>query len=288
MAKTVLGRRRHAIGSGGRCIVKRGVLGLMVAVFVLNLDRDQDRRAWMEVELGRIGLPFERLPGVLGRAVPPDIVPYLAAAMADPNAPLKPGEIGCWASHLTALQKVVERQLPCALILEDDVECGPTLMPALAALDRLPQGWGMVRLAWTSKRHVVPVLDLARGVALVKFSRLPLGAAAYLISHQGAVNVLKSAALGREPIDLAWRSWWSYGLETYGVSPAPIRQNIFDQSSIESLGERGTFVHNRHTPAAFMRNRLNRLHGWAAQMRFLGPMAWTESAVRNLTKTARQ
>ncbi len=263
------------------------MLGTTIPAFVLNLDRDQDRLTWMTAELGRVAIPFERIPGVFGTAVPAAIRPYLAAAMADPSNTLKPGEVGCWASHLTALREVVERDLPYALVFEDDIAVGPGLAAALAEVDRLPAGWDMVRLAWTSKRHVVPVCDLAPGATVVQFSRLPLGAAAYLISRAGAAKVLRSPRLGYEPIDLAWRSWWTYGVKTYGISPPPVRQNIFDLSSIESLGGRpGTFVHDRNTLAAFARNRRNRLAGLFAQIRFLGPAAWTNCAVRNLTKTA--
>lgn len=259
----------------------------MTPVFVLNLDRDTDRLAWMQGELGRVGLPFERLPGVLGSEVPSHIRPYLAAAMEHPDNTLRPGEFGCWASHLAALQTIVDRDLPYALIFEDDVEIGPGLLSVLSMIDQLPAGWGMVRLAWTSKRHSVPVTELAPGATLVKFSRLPLGAAAYLVSREGAINVLKSPDLGHVPIDLAWRSWWTYDLQTYGVSPAPVRQNIFDQSSIEALGGRpGNFVHDRHTLRAFARNRVNRMRGLRAQVGFLGVRDWVRCAVHNVTGTA--
>ena len=259
----------------------------MIPVFVINLDRDTDRLKWMTAELGRVSLPFERLPGVLGRNVPATLTPYLAAALADPANTLKPEEIGCWASHLLALLAVVERHLPYALIFEDDVALSANFMSMIATIDELPVGWGMVRLAWISKRHTMPVAALTPEATLVQFSRLPLGAGAYLVSRTGAANILCAPLLGYEPIDLAWRSWWKYGLETYGVRPAPVIQNIFDVSSIESLGgRRGNFVHDRTSPVAFARNRLNRLRGMAAQIRFLGAARWAECALRNLTKTA--
>ena len=61
--------------------------------------------------------------------------------------PLAKGEIGCYISHVNAAKIIVERNLPEALILEDDVLISSNLKPFLQNRDRLPKDWEIVHLA---------------------------------------------------------------------------------------------------------------------------------------------
>jgi hypothetical protein len=88
----------------------------------INLDRDSGRRAAIEAQLARLALPYavQRLAGVDG-----------AKAAGRPQA-LRPGQFGCWLSHLAAL----ERSLGSGAhlhVVEDDA----LISPKLAALPEL-------------------------------------------------------------------------------------------------------------------------------------------------------
>ena len=98
--------------------------------FVINLDRDTERMAFMDGQLARLGIPYERISAFRG-SDPEAIGAYDAeAAYAQGGYRLGEGEIGCAASHRRAYELVAERGLAYALILEDDVEL-PEGFPAI-------------------------------------------------------------------------------------------------------------------------------------------------------------
>jgi GR25 family glycosyltransferase involved in LPS biosynthesis len=85
-------------------------------VFYINLDRRTDRRAEIEEELGRLGLPYERFP-----------------AIPHPTS----GIVGCGYSHLAILKMAKERGYRNVLIFEDDFTLLVPPEECLAQLGRL-------------------------------------------------------------------------------------------------------------------------------------------------------
>lgn len=88
-------------------------------MFVMNLDRAPDRWKYMTTVLDEQGLTAERLPAVDGKNLTDDEMRTQSTKMA---AFLQPrGVIGCYLSHKRFWQLVVDRNLPEAIIFEDDV-----------------------------------------------------------------------------------------------------------------------------------------------------------------------
>lgn len=122
--------------------------------YCINLDRDVDRRAWVEAQASAAGLVLTRVPAVLGSTLgAEELARHRAAAdhaesvvLKDlsPNdlAPhdLSPGEVGCLLSHVRALRLFVESDEPHALIIEDDVHIALDARKLLAdlAAEHLP------------------------------------------------------------------------------------------------------------------------------------------------------
>ena len=88
-------------------------------MFVLNLDRAPDRWKYMLTVLDEQGLSAERLPAVDGKNLTDAEMRTQSTQLA---AFLQPrGVIGCYLSHKRFWQLVVDRNLPEAIIFEDDV-----------------------------------------------------------------------------------------------------------------------------------------------------------------------
>jgi glycosyl transferase family 25 len=118
-------------------------------IFVINLEKDAARRASITGQLSALGLPFELVPGVLGSALS---AAELALHYDDGKAKwrmarsLLPAEIGCALSHVNVYRMMVARDIPFALVLEDDVSLpgglGEVLDACAAVVDpRRPQVW---------------------------------------------------------------------------------------------------------------------------------------------------
>lgn len=204
----------------------------MVAVFYINLDRDRARRVSIEGSLKRAGIHAERIAAIDGRSLPEWAAPYF------PPSKLRPGEIGCYASHLLTMQTVLERGLPYALVLEDDAVFDTD---AFATVDRLvkvlPDGWDYVHMVDNPRGHPFAfrrLQELTPGRSLVRYSRLPTSTAAYLVSAGGARKFLveRSRTI---PIDHDTRAPWRWDLDAYGVERSPFRASGH-ASSIGAIG----------------------------------------------------
>jgi glycosyl transferase, family 25 len=211
-----------------------------IRTFVINLDRDRDRMVHMAKELEAAGLTFERFQAVYGLAVPESVAPFLLTADGTAASRLKPGEIGCYASHLALHQKIVaDDTIEAALVLEDDVRLTPDFAALLQQLlQALPEGWDIVRLSNAPKKAWLARAPLVGGHELATYSRIPNNTGAYLISRKGAARFLAMSGPRHRAIDEDLRRPWFHGLSTWGVVPPPIVSNLFD-STIDALGDRG-------------------------------------------------
>lgn len=93
-------------------------------IYYVNLDKDTKRREFMEAQLSKIGQTYERVPGIYGRELSKkDLDKYYSKKLAlrKQSRELYFSEIGCALSHVNIYQKIVEQNLPYAMILEDDV-----------------------------------------------------------------------------------------------------------------------------------------------------------------------
>lgn len=208
---------------------------MLPSIVVINLERDVARLEHMRRQLGAVGLPFARFPAIEGRCVPEELRDYFD--LCGPS--LTAGEIGCYASHLALCDLVANGRVAAPLlVLEDDVEVGPELPILLRRLiTALPDGWDIVRLSYPTKRAKVRVAQLMSEFELVRYSHVPTSTGAYLLSRSGARKFLarRKRAL---PIDHDLRRVWAWRLDTYGVSPPPVRNDCVAGSSIDAMGAR--------------------------------------------------
>ena len=191
----------------------------MTLIFFINLDKDADRRQSIETQLSLAGLCGERIAGINGRLLPEWAASYF------PPSNLRPGEVGCYASHMLVWRAIVSRKLPYALVLEDDVRIPPDFAGILDEIIRsLPPGWDFVHIAAPVKARPFafrPLETLRNGSRLVRYSRIPSSTEAYLISASGAAKLL-SAVPRTVPVDFDTRRPWKWGLDCYGIEPGPI------------------------------------------------------------------
>lgn len=250
---------------GGKCF--------MIPAFFINLDRHPHRRAHLERQLAAIGFFAERVAGVNGRNIPPEIAKNFSFADY-----LTPGQVGCSASHLTALRIIRDRGIPAALILEDDAIIPPELAAVIAeVMSALPNGWDLVRLCRRAKRAVKPIAQLSNGRQLVRYSRIPVGSAGYLISTTGAAKLLAPRHFDC-PNDVEITRCWRLGLDVYGVDPPPIIQerDVLPSTIGDNRGNLPRWQKMLPNPTRF-----------AFNIRQLGPYWWGKCLMTNATRKLR-
>ncbi len=92
-------------------------------VFLINLDDSPERLAAAQEQFAQHGVTFSRISGYNGRKLDPSSVPEYdtEAAMRYMGRALNGGEIGCYFSHIRALQAFLDSGAPYGLVLEDDM-----------------------------------------------------------------------------------------------------------------------------------------------------------------------
>lgn len=201
---------------------------------LINLDCDAERLSWMETQLNKVQLAFQRQSAVLARnGLPSDVARFFPPRAPLLRRPLGVGEVGCYASHLMAMQRVASGEFgDCALIMEDDLAVSIDIVPMVnEALGKLPPGWDLLRLSNPPKCATKPVARLANGRSIVAYSKIPNSTGAYVLSVNGARKLLKSVPRVL-PIDNDLQRCWRFDLRQYGIVPAPVRPDAFRTSSI--------------------------------------------------------
>lgn len=258
-----------------------------IEALLLNLDRDTERREHMEKQLAQAKIAFTRMSGVLGDALPDALRPYFFDASGRPKTTMKRGEIGCYASHLRALMRVASGELgPAVLIMEDDLEIAPDMGAVLAeAVRKAPAGWDILRLSCPSRRAYVPLARVGTGRFLVRYSRIPNSAGAYLVTQAGARKFLERGVRGLTYDDDLRRPWF-HKMETFGVLPPPAKAGVL-KSTIDAV-EAGRFDKG---VSSRMERILRGDHFYAFKrlaynIRSLGALNWLACSAINLADMA--
>ena len=181
-------------------------------IFVISLARAAERRAAISAHLQALGLEFEMVDGVDGRALPAEEHARLLAPGVTFSSP---GVVGCYMSHMAVYRRLVETGAAAALVLEDDATLNPAIVPLLRA--------GPVKLDFDycfldCANDRAPVfydpdarLPLGHGFTAYGLSGGPEGAHAMIVTREAAVLRLSHGL----PIQNAF--------DIYDVLPGPPR-----------------------------------------------------------------
>ncbi len=205
--------------------------GLMV--LLINLDRSDRRREQMEQRLAALGLPYERIAAVDGKARWPELSSSvdIPAFQRNVGRVLLQGEIGCYHSHLLAWRRLLESDAHTLLVLEDDVVFGHDFLDALEIALAERSRWDLLKL--NKIRAKQPVRQAGLGPYALNAYMGPLtGMGAYLISRQAAQRLLPAMLPIRLPIDLELDKVYLHRIRHYGLEPFPSQVNDENQSTI--------------------------------------------------------
>jgi glycosyl transferase, family 25 len=191
--------------------------------WVINLDRAPDRLQRIAARLDALGLPWERLPAVDARVLSPaqqallDTAGYRRKHGMDPV----PGELGCYLSHVEAIDRFLASGADFGLVLEDDVKLKDSLPAVLEGLMQHPGRWDMVKLSAVHSGTPQPVLAVAPGHHLAVMLSQCTGSSAYLLNRRAAQAYAAGLLPMSLPYDHVFDQGWRFGLKVRLVTPTP-------------------------------------------------------------------
>lgn len=171
-------------------------------IYILSLEGEEERREPLRSALSDMGLSSEVLIGVNGRnGLPHWAEEKILRTRVDPAArPLTDGEYACALSHVNAYHKILDGNIPGAIIFEDDARIDDGFKKFVdargyAAGDIVLLGH---RGCWGRRFHK---REISPGLHLHRVAITPHLAHAYSISFDGARVLLEYATPVREPAD---------------------------------------------------------------------------------------
>ena len=210
----------------------------VLKTWVINLDRAPHRLARITQQLQGLGLPFERLPAVDARSLS-----TVQIAALDRDAyrrwhgmePLN-GELGCYLSHVLAMQRLLASTAEFGLLLEDDVLLTARLPAALQGLVRHAERWDMVKLSAVHSGTPQRVLEIAPGQHLAVMLSRCTGSSAYIVNRRAAKAYVDHLLPMRLPYDHVFDQGWRFGLKVRVLNPTPCLHDEDEASTIGSVG----------------------------------------------------
>jgi glycosyl transferase family 25 len=226
----------------------------VIPTFVINLDRDAERRAAMAARLDALGIPHVFLKAIDGRALtdadlarmsPPD-------KLAFPR-PLTPNEVACGMSHLAAIAEGVRGNHAFFCVLEDDV----TFAPGFAGLLRDDLGalpaFDVLRLFTQFDRWDKPSRIVAHraGGIVVSMLRPGWGMQGQIYSLRGAKKIMSELTCVPAVIDQAiYHDCLVSGLRVLETRPGLVERDETESA----IGVRPPIVHDRSIVGRAQRN----------------------------------
>lgn len=217
-------------------------------VFLINLDRDQERLRAADAQLKALGVAYERMPAVNGKELSREEKRSKVNRFrwwCAVGRPMTDGELGCALSHQKVYHRMVEDGLPMACVLEDDVVLDVRFKAVLDALERrLDVAKPQVALL---SNHSSPDGQLGDGYngfqsppEVTELSLEPVDAdmftEGYVVTQAGAAALLRA----NEPVITCcdwWGRWRRLGLiELYHAFPTVCRQNKAGYASHTTVG----------------------------------------------------
>lgn len=192
--------------------------GLMV--LLINLPRSTERLARMQERLQALGLGYEILEAVDGRARWDELLPTVDVRAFERHVgrDVLPGEIGCYHSHLQAWQRFLASEAQFLLVLEDDMVFHEDFADALRIALQGAAHWDMLKLAKIRAKQ--PVCQGLLGPYRLNADIGPAtGFGAYLLQRQAAKRLLVGLLPIRAPIDRELEQVHRHDIRHFGLEP---------------------------------------------------------------------
>ena len=191
-------------------------------VFVINLDKNYDRMSFMDSQLKELGIGYERVPAVYGKTMSQEEVERdfsRTRSLWAQRRRLSLSEIGCSLSHVKIYSAMIQKNIPVAFVLEDDVVLDSRLQDVISEIESFLS---------MSKPQVVMLSnhggndEYKTGIERVHFCTCSDG---YVVNLPAA-HLIYKANYPVLTVSDKWDRWEKhFGIETYRAYPSTIRQD---------------------------------------------------------------
>ncbi|PZT48812.1 glycosyltransferase [Helicobacter valdiviensis] len=239
--------------------------------FIINLEIAKDRKEYISSLCEKYGLEYEIINAVNGRELSQEEYESFidkAKMLKIHKRELGRGEIGCTLSHKKFYERIVEENLPYAVVLEDDAEFNQDLIEFLGSVDRFPKDLELLLLGHQRQVYTDDGFKInspysrrfSLSIGKIKIRRLVgrgNGTYGYFITQRGARKMLEHLKKIYLPID-AMTSNEKF-VNTYAIFPTLVwvnkrfMQETSTQENIDMLRKRSLLQKNIKKYSTFLK-----------------------------------
>jgi len=192
--------------------------------YVINLDRNPERLAFMREQLNRLELDFERFPAVCGKSLTSaERVAGFSAVRSfiASKKRMSDAEIGVAMSHVGCYKRMLAAGVPTALVFEDDVVLGNGFTETMARVEKFldpskPQVVVLSGYGVENAEHLPAEIRAEKSIWCADAYCLTRAAAEFLLKANDPVVTVADSFK-------RWRK--RFGLELYRALPVTVRQD---------------------------------------------------------------
>jgi glycosyl transferase, family 25 len=192
-----------------------------VVAYIINLDRSQDRYAYVKPNVDQLGIPVERISAVEGKALSDaeineavDVQTFKEFLSHFP----KKGTIGCSLSHIKAWKAFLASPFEYAVIFEDDVNFDSVkLRTMMNDLTQNGKYWDVVSFELSHRGTPLTIKSFPNGQKLVVYLTEISHTGAYMLNREAATKLLEKSLPIKMPIDHYITRGWEFGLKFTGI-----------------------------------------------------------------------
>jgi len=204
--------------------------------YVINLDRAVDRMERIEKDFASFPIPFIRVPAIEGKNLTFPVQDHDAFMyFINQGRVGRPGEVGCYLSHIKALKTFIESGQEFGMICEDDAMPIPESYEVIKQAIAYSDSWDLLRLYGGRVKTSFPYRSLTPTHNLCTSITGMIPAAAYIVKRGAAEKLVKKLL----PMVDRWDSSLHYG--RWGIREATVFPNcirLSEHSLCTTLGDK--------------------------------------------------
>lgn len=209
-------------------------------VYVISLQRSQDRRSYMTEVMADRGIEFEFFNAIDGSDESNPILKkydFIKRLWLTSGKMPSKGEIGCYASHYLLWEKCIEIDQPI-IIMEDDVNLCDEAKKTIRLVEQKIDKYGYLRLENIIRGELLAV-EQGPDYCITKMYDNFGGAQAYALSPGAARKLVKHSQRWSMPVDNYIGAFYFHGVEAYHLTP----QLVFDKNEFQTTVQVGLSTH---------------------------------------------
>lgn len=204
-------------------------------VYLINLDRAEDRLLAMSKAFAEAGVEFTRIPAIDGKQLSDEKISSVVSEESYWGR-LTPGEVGCFLSHRLCWQAIAEGDQPFGAVFEDDMLLGTRAGEVLSTISWMPNDADIVKLETAGSRiYLDKVVETQTGGCSIQRLRSShYCAGGYILSRGAARRLLDDSQTFSEPVDdvlFSLRSVAAGNFVMYQIVPAICMQRSRNMSN---------------------------------------------------------